>query len=458
MKDRVSVGQVLELEILDLVQGGEGLGKLEDFTIFVPQSLPNDIVEIEIISVKPNYARGLIKKIIKPSTFRVKPECPVTKECGGCQWQELEYKIQLKTKEKLLIDNLIRIGSVPKEDIDTSYQKIIGMDNTFYYRNKSQFPFNKEDGKVKGGFYAQSSHKLIEIEKCYIQSEIINFIFREVRDLIKKYNIEIYNEKTNKGLFRHLVIRHAFTSNEVLIGFVTKAGKISNIKEIVNHLTNKFPQIVGIVQNINDKKSNVILGQKNISLYGKEFIIEQIKDLKFKVSLHSFFQINPVQTVNLYNKVLEYTNLTGVETVLDAYAGAGSISLFLAKNSKKVIGIEVVKEAVSDGIENAKINNIENFTFKEGKVEDILPKFLSKNSIDVIVLDPPRKGCEDYIFDSISENNVKKLVYVSCNPSTLARDAKLIYEAGYKLTKFQPVDMFPHTYHLETVCLFEKIS
>lgn len=457
MKYKVSIGQTLELKIDTLVQGGEGLGKYEDFAIFVPQSLAGDIVEVEIISVKPSYARGLIKNIIKPSDDRIIPPCPVTKECGGCQWQELDYNVQLRTKENLLIENLLRIGEIPQEDINNAHQNIIGMETPFYYRNKSQFPFIKEEGKIKGGFYSFGSHNLVEFEKCYIQSEPINFVFREVRDLLRKYDIEIYNEKKDKGLFRHLVVRHAFTSNQILIGFVTKTGKIPHIKEIVDRLTHKFPQIVGIVQNINDKKTNVILGEKNNVIYGQDHIIEQLKDLKFKISLHSFFQINPIQTVHLYNKVLEYSDLQGDETVLDAYAGAGSISLFLAKHSKKVYGIEVVKEAVKDGIINAELNGIDNFVFKEGKVEDILPKVLSKNNIDVVVLDPPRKGCEDYIFDAISENNVKKIVYVSCNPSTLARDAKLIYQAGYKLIKFQPVDMFPHTYHLETVCLFEKI-
>lgn len=456
MKYKVNVGQVLQLKIDTLVQGGEGLGKFDDFAIFVPQSLPQDIVEVEIISVKPSYARGLIKSIIQASPDRIKPPCPVTKECGGCQWQELEYNVQLQTKEKLLIENLIRIGEIPQEDIDNAYQKIIGMEIPFYYRNKSQFPFVKEEGKIKGGFYSSKSHDLVEFEKCYIQSEPINFIFREVRDLLRKYDIEIYNEKKDKGLFRHLVVRHSFIRNEILIGFVTKTGKIPNIKEIIDTLISKFPEIIGIVQNINDKKTNVILGEKNNILYGQDHIIEQLQDLKFKVSLHSFFQINPIQTVHLYNKVLEYANLKGNETVLDAYAGAGSISLFLAKHSKKVFGIEVIKEAVHDGLVNAKLNNIENFNFKEGKVEDILPKVLAKNEVDLVVLDPPRKGCEEHIFDSISENNVKKIVYVSCNPSTLARDAKLIYQSGYKLTKFQPVDMFPHTYHLETVCLFEK--
>lgn len=458
IKPRVSKGQILELNIDTLVQGGEGLGKYDDFAIFVPQGLPGDTVEIEIISVKPNYARGLIKNIITPSKDRVKPPCPVTKECGGCQWQELDYHVQLENKEKLLIENLLRIGDIPEEDINNAHQKIIGMETPFYYRNKSQFPFIKEEGKIKGGFYSQHSHSLVEFEKCYIQSEPINFVFRKVRDLLRKYDISIYDEKKDKGLFRHLVVRHAFTSNQILIGLVTKSDKIPHIKEIIHDITNSFPNVIGIVQNINDKKTNVVLGEKNITLYGQDHIIEQIEDLKFKISLHSFFQINPIQTVKLYNKVLEYADLKGYETVLDAYAGAGTISLWLARHAKKVFGIEVLKAAVLDGIENAKLNKINNFTFKEGKVEDILPVVLGKNPIDIVVLDPPRKGCEDYIFDAISESNVKKIVYVSCNPSTLARDAKLIYQAGYKLTKFQPVDMFPHTYHLETVALFEQDS
>ena len=458
LNSKVVIGQILELEIEKLVQGGEGLGKYQDFTIFVPQGLIGDKVEIEIISTKPSYARGIIKNIIEPSKFRIKPPCPVTKECGGCQWQDLEYKVQLETKENLLIENLIRIGNLSEENIEQAHEKIIGMENPFYYRNKSQFPFVKEDKKIKGGFYSKHSHNIVEFEKCYIQSDPINFVFRKVRDLLRKYDIDIYDEKKNKGIFRHLVVRHAFTSNQILVGFVTKSGKIPHIKEIVSEIKKDFPEVVGIVQNINDQKTNVILGEKNINLFGQDYIIEQINELKFKISLHSFFQVNPIQTVHLYNKVLEYADLKGDENVLDAYAGAGTISLWMARYAKKVFGIEVVKEAVLDGIENAKINNIDNFFFKEGKVEEKLPVVLRKNDIDIVILDPPRKGCEDYIFDTIAEHNIEKIIYVSCNPSTLARDAKLICESGYKLEKFQPVDMFPHTYHLETVCLFTKIS
>ena len=455
---KVKVGEVLELEIDKLVQGGEGLGKYDNFTIFVPQGLPGDKVEIEIISVKPSYARGLIKTIIRESENRVKPPCPVTKECGGCQWQELDYKVQLKTKETLLIENLIRIGEISEEDILKAQEPILGMETPFYYRNKSQFPFVKEDKKIKGGFYSQHTHKIVEFEKCYIQSDRINFVFRKVRDLLRKFDISIYDEKKGQGLFRHLIVRHAFVTNQILIGFVTQSGKIPHIHQIISEITRDFPEVIGIVQNINDKKNNIILGEKNINLFGNDFIIEQIDHLKFKISLHSFFQINPIQTVHLYNKVLEYADLKGNELVLDAYAGAGTIALWLAKYAEKVFGIEVVKEAVSDGLENAKINGINNFSFKQGKVEEKLPVVLSRNEIDTVILDPPRKGCEDYIFDAIADNNVKKIIYVSCNPTTLARDTKLIIDAGYRLEKFQPFDMFPQTYHLETVCLFVSNS
>lgn len=452
----LSVNQLIQLKIDDLVQGGEGIGKIDNFAVFVPQSVPGDTVEAEIISLKPNYGRAIITKVIEPSEYRVKPLCPVTAECGGCQWQEIDYKKQLESKEKNLIDNLIRIAEIPEDEINQAHHKIIGMETPFYYRNKGQFPFAEIKGKVKGGFYKPRSHDIVEFEKCYIQSDRINFVFRLIRDILRKYEISIYNEKTGKGFFRHLVVRHAFTANQILVGFVTTSGKFTNLSKIIEEITEKIPEVVGIVQNINDKNTNVILGEKNKLLWGTDYIIEQLGDLKYKISLHSFFQVNPIQTMNLYQTVLDYADLKGHETVLDAYAGAGSISLWLAKHAKKVIGIEVVQAAVNDGIENAKLNGIDNFVFKKGKVEEMLPSVLGKNNIDLVVLDPPRKGCEDYIFDTIADNQVKKVVYVSCNPSTLARDAKLLSQAGYKLTKFQPVDMFPHTYHLETVALFEQ--
>jgi 23S rRNA (uracil1939-C5)-methyltransferase len=452
----LKINQILELEILELAQGGEGIAKLDNFIVFVPQGLPGDLVKAKVISTKPTYARALIDEIVKPSELRVKPKCLVTKECGGCQWQELTYEKQLEFKEKNLLDNLIRIGELPLEDLEKAQQKIIGMDYPYYYRNKAQFPFSQEKNKIKGGFYAPKSHNIIEFDKCWIQNDKINHIFRKVKSLLDKYDIPIYNEKTKKGLFKHLVVRFSIFTNQALIGFVTTSTKFPKVENIIGELHKEFPEIVGIIQNINSKDTNVILGDKNITLFGQDHILEKLDNLFYKISLHSFFQVNPIQTIKLYSTVLEFADLKGEEVVLDAYAGAGSISLWLARFSKKVIGIEVVKEAVENGIENSKINNITNFVFKQGKVEDIIPDVLEQYQPDLIVLDPPRKGCEDYIFDSIESSNAKKVIYVSCNPATLARDAKLLYNAGYTLEKFQPVDMFPHTYHLETVALFVK--
>jgi 23S rRNA (uracil1939-C5)-methyltransferase len=277
-----------------------------------------------------------------------------------------------------------------------------------------------------------------------------------VRSLLRKFDISIYDEKKQKGFFRHLLVRHAFTTNQVIVGFVTTNGKFPEINKIIDELTDEVPEIVGIVQNINDKASNVILGDKNKILFGQDYIIEQLEEMKFKISINSFFQVNPIQAVKIYNTVLEYAALTGTETVLDAYSGAGTIALWLARSAKKVIGIEVVKAAVEDGLENARLNNIDNFSFSMGKVEEILPTVLSHNDVDLVILDPPRKGCEDYIFDALADHNIKKVIYVSCNPATLARDTQLLTGSGYKLNSFQPVDMFPHTYHLETVALFCK--
>jgi 23S rRNA (uracil1939-C5)-methyltransferase len=452
----VSVNQVLDLEIETLVQGGEGLAKLDNFAVFVPQGIPGDQVRVKIISVKPNYARGLISTVLKPSGLRVKPLCPVTTECGGCQWQEMDYRNQLETKENNLTDNLERIGGLPPETVENARRKIIGMENPYYYRNKAIFPFAREKDKVKGGFYYPKSHNIVEFEKCYIQSDKINFIYRKVRSLLKKYDISIYDEKKHKGFFRHLLVRHAFTTNQVMVGFITTSGKFPEINKITDELSGEFPEIVGIVQNINDKPTNVILGDKNKILYGQDYIIEQLEDMKFKISLNSFFQVNPIQAVKIYNTVLEYAALTGTETVLDAYSGAGTIALWLARYAAKVLGIESVKAAVEDGMENARLNNISNFSFRNGKVEEILPTVLEKNAVDTVILDPPRKGCEDYIFAALAEFNIRKIIYVSCNPATLARDAALLTGSGYELTSFQPVDMFPHTYHLETVALFCK--
>lgn len=455
MSEPLKLNQVVELEIKEIVQGGEGLAKYENFAVFVPQSVPGDIIQAKIISVKPNYARALINEILYPSELRVKPQCSVVRECGGCQSQEMAYKDQLKTKEKILFDNLHRIGDIPEDILEKAKNPIIGMENPYFYRNKGQFPFEKEKGKIRGGFYYPKSHNIVEFDRCYIQNDKINFVFRKVKSLLKKYDISIYDEKTHKGFFRHLIVKHAFTTNQTLIGFVTSPGKFPEIDKIIEFLTEEIPELVGIVQNINDKQSNSILGEKNKIIYGNDYITEQLEDLKFRISIDTFFQVNPVQAVCIFNTVLDFAGLTGKETVLDAYAGAGAIAIWTARFAKQVIGVEMVKSAVDNGILNSKLNNVENVTLINAKVEEILPKILYQNPCDIVILDPPRKGCEDFILNTLEENRVKKIIYVSCNPATLARDAKILCSSNYRLKTFLPVDMFPQTYHLETVALFE---
>lgn len=453
-------GQTLELDIETLVQGGEGLARKDNFTIFVPQSVPKDKVLAEIISIKPNYARALIKKIIKPSDIRIEPDCPVTSTCGGCQWQEIKYKEQLFFKEKNLIESLNRIGNISLEEIEKAKTPIRASDNTFYYRNKAQFPFNLSNGKVKAGFYSERSHEIVEIDKCYIQNDKINQVFRRIKELVIKNKIQVTDEKRERGFLSHVIIRHSLFTDQILVGFVTKNSDIGWLDKIIDILITEFKEIKGIVQNVNEKKTNSILGAKNIIHYGDGYIFEHLKGIKYRISLNSFFQVNPLQTINMYEKVLEYcdidVNAEKKNVILDAYSGPGSIALWLAKYSKKVIGIESSEFAVKDGIENAKINNIDNFEIILGTVEDKIPLAFKNNDIDIVVLDPPRKGCEPHIFDVISDKNVKKIIYISCNPSTLSRDAKIILELGYKLKKFQAFDMFSHTHHVETVALFEK--
>lgn len=448
--------QILNIKIESLTLGGEGLGKYNEFVIFVPNSLPEDYLEIELISLKKTYARGLIKKILKPSPKRIKAKCEVIDSCGGCQWMELEYSEQLKQKEKIVIETMNKIASIDLEKIQNIYQGIIGSDNNYFYRNKVQIPFQFSDNKIKSGFYSLKSHEIVEFQKCYIQSELINSIFLDIKKFIIENNISIYNEKNNTGFLRHIVLRHSIYNNEILIGFITKTGNFYNIENLISELNNKYPEIKGIIQNINEKKGNTILGFEDKLLWGQDYITENLNDLKYKISLKSFFQINSQQTIKMYDKVKEFCDLTGTETVLDAYSGTGTIGLYIANKSKYIIGIESIKDAVIDGLENAKLNNINNFDILHDKVENIFEKVIEKYNPDILILDPPRKGCENRIFDNIDKYNIKKIVYISCNPATLARDSKLIIEKGFDIKKLLSIDMFPHTYHIENIALFER--
>ncbi len=443
------------IQIKGLGSGGEGVGKIEGFTIFVDGALPEEYIEAGITNVKANYAIGKLESIIQPSPYRISPPCTIAHKCGGCQIQRMDYQKQLEYKTQLVKDSIERIGKIK----DVIIHQTIGMNTPFNYRNKAQFPIGMEDGKAALGFYAKRSHRIVPQHNCLIQHPVNTKISSIVKAYIDKYNLSIYDEEKHKGLLRHLVTRVGFITGEIMVILVANGESIPNIDNLVKRLTYEIPEIVSIYLNINKEKTNVILGRENKLIYGKKDIEDYIGDIKFKISPLSFYQVNPIQTKILYEKALEYADLKGDEVVYDAYCGIGTISLFLAQRAKKVIGIEILQEAIKDAKENARINKINNVDFYVGKTEEIIPQ-LYKNGerADVVVVDPPRKGCDRKLLDTIIQMKPKRVVYVSCKPSTLARDLNYLEKGGYKAKEIQPVDLFPHTNHVETVVLITRVS
>lgn len=453
MKNIVKKNENYLMEIVDMGHNGEGIGRVEGFTVFADGGVPGDSVEVKIDIVKKNYAIGTIVEIKKASLNRVKPNCSSADICGGCQMQHIDYLAQLRWKKNVVKANIERIGKL--EDI--TIHETLGMNNPYYYRNKAQFPVSKRNKEAVIGFYKRKSHNIVDIDTCLIQHEVNDKVINIVRDYINQYSISTYDEKTGKGLIRHVLTKIGFHTKQIMVVLITNGKEIPHKKELINKLTDEIPNIKSIVQNINTKKGNRILGQTCITLYGEDKIIDYIGDLKFNISPLSFFQVNPIQTKVLYEKALEYAGLTGEENVYDIYCGIGTISLFLAKKAKYVYGIEVVEAAIKDAKENAKINSIDNVDFFAGLAEEVVPKLYKEgHKADVVVIDPPRKGCDELVLDTIVKMNPKTVVYVSCNPSTLARDLKYLDEHGYKTVEVQPVDMFPHTTHVETVVRIEK--
>ena len=440
------------IEILDLGTNGEGIGKISGFTIFVNYALPKEIVFIKIIKVKKNYAYAKLIKIIKKSPKRLEPPCKYYQKCGGCNLQHLEYFEQLNLKTNIVLNNIKKIGKINNFEIfDT-----IPAPNKFYYRNKMQLPINFKNENINIGFYSPRSHNIINISNCLIQNKINDLILKKTNEVIKENNIIPYNEDTNLGTLRHVITRVSLKTNQIVICFVIN-DKTPNLKKILIEKFKHIQNLSGLILNFNNKKTNVILGEKNETILGENYIIDFIKDIKFKVSIFSFYQINPVQTEVLYDKVLDFANLNGDEIVIDAYCGIGTISLFLAKKCKKVYGIEIVKSAIEDAFYNSNINNIKNTDFILGKAEEKIRYLIYEKKVmpDLIVLDPPRKGCDKELLKSIVFAKPKKVIYVSCDSATLSRDLKYLCENGFVLKKVQPIDMFCMTTHVETVCLLE---
>ncbi len=454
-----SKNQIVELTIDDIGNDGEGIGHIDGYALFVKGALPGDYIKASIMKANKNYGFARIIDIITPSPDRVSPACSHAGRCGGCTLQHLDYKKQLEYKENKVKNCLIRIGGFDAEYINGITEPILGMDNPYNYRNKAQFPVGKgKDGRPVIGFYAQRSHDIIDSDSCCIQSEISNDIAGIVRAWMTEYGIEPYDEAAHTGTIRHIVTRSGFVTGEVMVCLVTLKRKIKHLDELVNRLL-QIEGMTSICLNINTEKTNRILGDEIISVYGKPYIEDYIGEIRYRISPLSFYQVNPVQTEKLYGTALEYAALTGNETVWDLYCGIGTISLFLARNAKNVLGVEIVPQAIVDAEVNAKINGIDNAMFIAGASEEVCPSLAHNPATmhfakpDVIVVDPPRKGCDGKLLDTILEAKPERVVYVSCDPATLARDLKILCESEYKLERVRACDMFGMSGHVETCVL-----
>ena len=440
------------VEIIDNGIDGEGIAKIDNFTIFVPQTVKREKVNILILKVNKTYAFAKALEILNKSPQRIIEDCKTYKRCGGCSLRFLEYEATLEIKENIVSNCLKK--ALGKE---MKVNKAIGMGNPFNYRNKLQYPLglNKE-GKPVMGVYAKRSHEIIPVEKCQIQNELSEQIAKDVYEYIKDNKISVYNEQNLTGTMRHIVIRIGVITQEIMLILVMNDNNFKKEKEFITYITSKYPQIKTIIKNYNPKNTNVILGTKNETIYGPGYIYDILGDYKFKISPLSFYQTNPVQTEALYEKALEYANLTGTETILDLYCGIGTIGIFASKKAKKVYGIEIIENAIKDAKENTQINNIKNAEFYCGEVENVLPKIISQNNIKpgVVFVDPPRKGLDTKTINTILNLQPPKIIYISCNPATFARDVAILNEK-YEIKEVTPVDMFPFTSHVECVALLE---
>lgn len=439
----------LEVNISDIGYEGKGIAKIDGYTTFVKGGLKGEKVKIKMLKVNKDYGFAKLVEVLEKSEERDEPICSVFGKCGGCSLQHINYEAQLDYKT-----NTVRNTLRKALGYDVDVEQTIGMGIPYNYRNKAQYPV--VDDKI--GFFAGRTHALIENEKCYIQNETSDKLAKDAFKILRKYNISSYNEKSGKGCLRHIITRIGIHTGELMLVLVTNEKNIRHKDEIVSELTKEYPTLKSIIQNVNMQNTNVILGNECVTLYGQEYITDILGEYKFKISPLSFYQVNPVQTEVLYNIAKEYANLQGTETVFDLYSGIGTISIFIADNAKKVYGVEVVEQAVFDAKENAEINEIRNVEFIQGEAEVIVPEMYKEGKkADVVFVDPPRKGCDEKLLETIKAMKAQKVVYISCNPATLARDLKYLTDNGYEIKKVQPVDMFPQTSHVENVVLLEKI-
>ncbi len=445
---------LVTVKIEDMGHDGEGIGKAEGYTLFIKDTVIGDVVEAKIMKMKKNYGYARLVRVLEASKDRTEPKCSVARACGGCQLQFLTYEKQLEFKKNKVVGNLERIGGFS----DISVEKVMGMENPWRYRNKAQFPVGKDkEGNLITGFYAGRTHSIIPNTNCYLGVEVNEEILNAVLDYMRENHVEPYDEVTGKGLVRHILIRYGFKTKEIMVCIIINGRKIPNAAGLVEKLKD-ISGMTSITLNVNTKRNNVILGNEILPLWGKDYITDYIGEVKYQISPLSFYQVNPVQTEKLYGTALEYAGLTGKEIVWDLYCGIGTISLFLAQKAQKVYGVEIVPAAIEDARKNAELNGIDNAEFFVGKAEEVLPAKYKEDGVyaDVIVVDPPRKGCDGALIETMLSMKPERIVYVSCDSATLARDLKVLCEKEYQVEKVAVCDMFPGSVHVETVVLLGR--
>lgn len=456
MEAVVKKNDLIEILIEDIGSNGEGIGKYQGYTLFVKDTTVGDRALVKVMKTGKTYGFARLIEIKESSPYRVQPRCPIAAQCGGCQLQHMSYERQLEYKEDKVRNCLTRIGGFQEFHMEP----ICGMEEPYYYRNKSQFPVGKKkDGGVSIGFYAGRTHSIIDTQHCYIGAKVNVEILKFMRGFIEQYQIEPYDEGTHQGLLRHILTRVGYKTGEVMVCLIINGRKFPHQEELIQGLC-EISGMKSICLNINQAKTNVILGEEIIPLWGESYITDYIGDIAYRISPQSFYQVNPIQTKKLYDIALEYAELHGDEVVWDLYCGIGTISLFLAQKAKKVYGVEIIPQAIEDAKTNARINGIENAEFFVGAAEEVLPRMYREMNArgDVIVVDPPRKGCDQSLLDTILKMAPKRVVYVSCDPATLARDLKYLCAKDYELKKVRAVDQFGHSVHVETVVLMSRVK
>ncbi|MBH0175019.1 23S rRNA (uracil(1939)-C(5))-methyltransferase RlmD [Fictibacillus sp. 23RED33] len=447
----MKIGETIPLSIKRLGINGEGIGFHERQVVFVPGGIPGEEMSVIITKVFPNRAEAKIKKVFKKSKDRVTPPCPIYETCGGCQIQHMSYPAQLKEKRDIVVQAFERYTKIHRDKLNV--RKTIGMDEPWAYRNKSQFQVGKIDDTIIAGLYSSNSHKLINIDHCLVQHEDTNIVTNKVKQIIRDLNLPVYDEKEQTGSIRTIVVRTAFRTDEIQLVIVTATTELPKKELFIEEIKKRLPQVTSLVQNVNEEKTSLVFGDQTDEIYGKDTITEHLGDLRFELSARAFFQLNPEQTVSLYNEVKRQANLTGNEKVVDAYCGSGTIGMWLAKDAQEVRGMDIIKESIMDARKNADKHHIKNAFYETGKAEKLLPKWVKEGwQPDVVVVDPPRTGCDPVFLDTIIKTKPKKMIYVSCNPSTLAKDVHMLISNGYKVEQITPVDMFPQTSQVEAVC------